>query len=150
MIFLYPKAVFHSWKECLENTFLKLLLFRHLCPTLCNPMDCSMPGSSVLHYLREFAQAHMHWISVAIPVVMYGCETCIIKKAEHWRIIEMIVWNKSYQWLCSQWKWKSESCWVISDSLQQVGCHFLLQTLLIRYVYIQRETIKNKFLQNIF
>ena len=21
------------------------------CPTLCNPMDCSMPGSSVLHYL---------------------------------------------------------------------------------------------------
>ena len=27
-----------------------------LCPTLCSPMDCSMPGSSVLHYLPEFAQ----------------------------------------------------------------------------------------------
>ena len=26
-----------------------------LCPTLCNPMDCSMPSSSVLHYLPEFA-----------------------------------------------------------------------------------------------
>ena len=27
-----------------------------LCPTLCNPMDCSMPGFPVLHYLLEFAQ----------------------------------------------------------------------------------------------
>jgi len=26
------------------------------CPTLCNPMDYSLPGSSVLHYLPEFAQ----------------------------------------------------------------------------------------------
>ena len=100
--YFYIPRLFHSWKKCLENTFLKLLLlFSHLCPTLCSPMDCSMPGSSVLHYLREFAQTQMHWISVAIPVVMYGCETCIIKKAENWRIIEMIVWNKSYQWLCS-------------------------------------------------
>ena len=26
------------------------------CPTLCDPMDRSMPGSPVLHYLPEFAQ----------------------------------------------------------------------------------------------
>ena len=25
------------------------------CPTLCDPLDCSRPGSSVLHYLPEFA-----------------------------------------------------------------------------------------------
>ena len=30
------------------------------CPTLCNPMQCSTPGSSVLHYLLEFAQIHVH------------------------------------------------------------------------------------------
>ena len=24
------------------------------------PTDCSMPGSSVLHYLPEFAQIHVH------------------------------------------------------------------------------------------
>ena len=29
------------------------------CPTLCDPMDCNMPGSSVLHYLPEFAQIHV-------------------------------------------------------------------------------------------
>ena len=26
------------------------------CPTLCDPMDCSMPGFPVLHYLPEFAK----------------------------------------------------------------------------------------------
>ena len=34
-----------------------------LCLTLCDPMDCSMPSSSVLHCLQEFAQIHDHWIS---------------------------------------------------------------------------------------
>ena len=33
--------------------------------TLCNPMDCSMPGSSILHYPTEFAQTHVHWVGVA-------------------------------------------------------------------------------------
>ena len=33
------------------------------CLTLFDPMDCSMPGSSLLHYLPEFAQTHVHWVS---------------------------------------------------------------------------------------
>ena len=33
------------------------------CLTLFDPMDCSTPGSSVLHYLPEFAQTHVHWVS---------------------------------------------------------------------------------------
>ena len=31
-----------------------------LCPTLCDPTDCSMPGLPVPHYLPEFAQVHFH------------------------------------------------------------------------------------------
>jgi len=31
-----------------------------LCLTLCDPMDCNMPGFPVLHYLLEFAQTHVH------------------------------------------------------------------------------------------
>ena len=27
---------------------------------LCDPMDCSTTGSSVLQYLPEFAQSHVH------------------------------------------------------------------------------------------
>ena len=40
--------------------------FSKSCLTLCDPMDCSMPGSSVLHYLLEFPQTHVHWVSDAI------------------------------------------------------------------------------------
>ena len=34
-------------------------------PTLCKPMDCST-GFPVLHYLPEFVQTHVHWVSEAI------------------------------------------------------------------------------------
>ena len=37
------------------------------CPTLCNLMDCSMSGLSVLHYLPEFAQTHVHWEKATAP-----------------------------------------------------------------------------------
>ena len=37
-----------------------------LCPTLCDPMDCSTPGLPVHHQLPEYAQIHVHWISNAI------------------------------------------------------------------------------------
>ena len=42
-------------------------LVLHICysvaqsrPTLCDPMDCSMPGFPVLHYVPGFAQSHAH------------------------------------------------------------------------------------------
>ena len=31
-----------------------------LCPTLQDPVDCSMPNFPVLHCLPEFAQTHVH------------------------------------------------------------------------------------------
>ena len=31
------------------------------CPTLCDPMDCNMPGFPVLHHLPELAQTRVHW-----------------------------------------------------------------------------------------
>ena len=31
-----------------------------LCPTLCYPMDCSVPGLPVHHQLLEFTQTHAH------------------------------------------------------------------------------------------
>ena len=41
-------------------------LVAKLCPTLCNPKDCSKPGSSVLHYLPDFAQTHVYPVGDAI------------------------------------------------------------------------------------
>ena len=36
------------------------------CLTLCNPMDCSMPGFPVHHQLPELAQTHVHRVGDAI------------------------------------------------------------------------------------
>ena len=36
------------------------------CLTLCDPMDCSMPGFPVHHQLLELAQTHVHRVSDAI------------------------------------------------------------------------------------
>ena len=36
------------------------------CPTLCDPMNRSMPGLPVHHQLPEPAQTHVHWVGDAI------------------------------------------------------------------------------------
>ena len=36
------------------------------CPTLCDPVDCSMLGLTVHHQLLEFTQTHVHRVSDAI------------------------------------------------------------------------------------
>ena len=36
------------------------------CVTLCDRVDCSMPGLPVPHHLPEFAQVHVHWVGDAI------------------------------------------------------------------------------------
>ena len=43
-----------------------------MCPTLCNPMDCSTPGP-VLYHLLELAKAHVHWTSDAIQIAWSQC-----------------------------------------------------------------------------
>ena len=40
--------------------------FAQLCPTLCDPMDCSTPGFPVLHQFPELAQTHVHQVGDAI------------------------------------------------------------------------------------
>ena len=37
-----------------------------LCPTLCDPMDCSMPGLFVHHQLLELTQTYVHQVGDAI------------------------------------------------------------------------------------
>ena len=49
-----------SWNRCCCCSVTKL------CLTLCDPMDCSIPGFPVPYYLLEFAQTHFHWVGDAI------------------------------------------------------------------------------------
>ena len=55
-----------------------------LCPTLSDPMDCSLPGSSI-HGIFQ-ARAGCHCLFCVFPVLMYRCESWTIKKVEHQRI----------------------------------------------------------------
>ena len=49
------------------------------CPTLCDPMDYSMPGLPAHHQLLEFTQTHVHSVSDAIqpshPLLSPSCPT---------------------------------------------------------------------------
>ena len=40
--------------------------FTKSCPSICDPVDCSLQASSVLHCLPEFAEVHVHWVGDAI------------------------------------------------------------------------------------
>ena len=51
-----------------------LLLSCWVAFSFCEPVDCSMSFSCVLHYLPEFAQIHVHWmIMVMIPNHLVLC-----------------------------------------------------------------------------
>ena len=64
-------------KELKARSFLLIYLFliggsvqfgsvAQLCPTLCDPMNCSMPGLPVHHQLPEFIRTHVHRVGDAI------------------------------------------------------------------------------------
>ena len=36
------------------------------CPTLCNPMGCSMPGPPIHYQLPKITKTHVHWVGDAI------------------------------------------------------------------------------------
>ena len=74
MLTAHKQTYTHTDKTS-ESTQLKLLVNTHSvqfssvaqsCPTLCDPMNHSMPGLPVHHKLPEFTQTHVHWVSDAI------------------------------------------------------------------------------------
>ena len=48
LLYVYTHTHTHTYCYCCSVT--------QACPTLCDPMDCSMPDHPVLHHLLEFAQ----------------------------------------------------------------------------------------------
>ena len=66
-VLIYVKVIwvcfvlfFEAWR------YIQFSSVTQLCPTLCNPMDCSTPRLPVHHQLREFTQTHVHWVGDAI------------------------------------------------------------------------------------
>ena len=83
------------------------------CLTLCNPMDCSMPGLPVHHQLLEFTQTRVHWVSDAIqpshPLSSPSPPTFNLSKHQRlkWvssshqvaKVLEFQLQHQSFQWI---------------------------------------------------
>ena len=63
-----PGVSSSSYKDIVVVLILRTLTYSvtSSCPTLCHPMNCSMPDFPVLHCLMEFSQTQVHWVSDAI------------------------------------------------------------------------------------
>ena len=55
LLLIYSKMMFRQFSSVAQS-----------CPTLCDPMNRSMPGLRVHHQLQEFTQIHVHRVSDAI------------------------------------------------------------------------------------
>ena len=53
-------------KEIQLKVLVQFSSVAELCPTLCDPMNCSTPGFPVHHQLPEFIQTHVHRVGDAI------------------------------------------------------------------------------------
>ena len=90
----------------------QLLLFAKSYLTLCDPMDCSMPGSSV-HSLLELAQIHVHWVGDAIqPSHLLPPTSFDFNLSQHQglfqrdgpshqgaKVLELQLQHQSFQWI---------------------------------------------------
>ena len=59
----------HSLLYCFLLWLIQFSSVAQLCPTPCEPMDCSIPGSPVHHQFLEFTQTQVHWVSDAIQPI---------------------------------------------------------------------------------
>ena len=60
----------HAWmKNWIKFTWkVSFSSVAQLCPTLCYPMNRSMPGLPVHHQIPESTQTHVHWVGDAIQI----------------------------------------------------------------------------------
>ena len=84
------------------------------CLTLCDSMDCSIPGFPVLYYLPEFAQTHVNWVNDAIKLShpLWPLSLPAVNLSQHqglfqWtgyfyqvvKVLELHLQHQSFQWI---------------------------------------------------
>ena len=83
----------------------------HVCLSA-TPFDCGRPGSSFLHYLLEFAQIHVHWVSDVIQPFQPLSPRFAFSLSQHqglfqWvsslhqvaKVLELQLQHQSFQWI---------------------------------------------------
>ena len=62
---IFITSLSHQTHICISSYVLCCCSVSKSCLTLCNPMNCNVPGFPVLHYFLKFAQTDVHWVSDA-------------------------------------------------------------------------------------
>ena len=108
-----------------------------LCPTLCDPMDCSMPGFPVLHYLPEFAQTHIPLVSDAIqPPHPLSSPSPASNFSQHQGLLYWIVLNKGVFLIVQSLShvWLFATPWTVAH---QASLSFTISQSLLKFLSIQ-------------
>ena len=104
------------------------------CPTLCDPMDCTIPGFSVLHHLPKLAQAHVHWVGVAIQPShpRSSCSPPAFNLSQYQGLFQWVhsshqvakileLQHQSLQWICSVDFFRIDWFDLLADSYQKLN-----------------------------
>ena len=70
-VLLWILTLYHIWFAKFPILSVQFSSVTQLCPTLCDPMNCSMPGLPVHHQLLEFTQTLVHRVGDAIHSIGY-------------------------------------------------------------------------------
>ena len=109
------------------------------CLTLCDPTDCSTPGSFVLHCIVEFDQIHVHWVGDAVspshPLLLPSPLAFSLSKHQGLFQLELVIPAKAHLTSDSRMsgsRWVTIPSW-LSGSLRPYlyssfvySCHFFL------------------------
>ena len=108
--------IFHRWDVWVINSMDSSVQFSSVtqsCPTLCDPMNRSMPGLPVHHQLPESAQTHVHRVCDSIqpshplsspsPPALYlsqhqGLSQWVSSSHEVAKVLEFQLQHQSFQW----------------------------------------------------
>ena len=111
-------------------------------------MDCNTPGFPVLHYLPEFAQTHVHWVSDAIrPSHPLSPSSPAFNLSQHQGLFQWVgslhqvakVLELQLQHLSFQWIFSTDFLW--SDWFDPLSIQGILKSLL------QHQSLKASILR---
>ena len=136
-------------------------------PTLCIPMDCSMLDFPVLHYVIEFAQVHVHWVSDALqpshplsppcpPALnlsqhqgLFQCRFYSFWEAKWWSKIIREWLGQHVKWITgiwfkmiSLWQWTISNTWLVFTiclALKHFAFYYSLRSLKLPWEEMEKR-----------
>ena len=103
-----------------------------LCPTLCDPMDCSTPGFPVHHQFPELAQTHVHRVGDAIQPYhpLSSPSPPAFTLSQHQGLFQ---WVSSLHQVAKVFEFQLQHQsfkWIFSTDFDRFDLHAVLQSLL--------------------